>query len=133
MSKTTLRKRIALIAVSALGFGLMSAAPSSAAAGELFLSSQIAVIDITKPTTAAAGSTAAFTIKSSTGAVVTQDGTVKDSWLIRAAITSAPAGGISQFTGATTVASATRLKVVFVDICFLSISRSEEFPPVGFG
>jgi hypothetical protein len=26
-----------------------------------------------------------------------------------------------------------RLKVVFVDICFLSISRSEEFPPVGFG
>jgi hypothetical protein len=25
------------------------------------------------------------------------------------------------------------LKVVFVDICFLSISRSEEFPPVGFG
>jgi hypothetical protein len=25
------------------------------------------------------------------------------------------------------------LKVVFVDICFLSISRSREFPPVGFG
>ncbi len=34
---------------------------------------------------------------------------------------------------AATVASAMRLKVVFVDICFLSISRSEEFPPVGFG
>jgi hypothetical protein len=34
---------------------------------------------------------------------------------------------------AATVTSATRLKVVFVDICFLSISRSEEFPPVGFG
>jgi hypothetical protein len=32
-----------------------------------------------------------------------------------------------------TATSATRLKVVFVDICFLSISRSEEFPPVGFG
>jgi trimeric autotransporter adhesin len=108
MSTKTLRKRIALVAVSALGFGLMSAAPSSAAAGELFLSNQIAVIDITKPTTAAAGSTAAFTIKSSTGAVVTQDGTVKDSWLIRAAITSAPAGGISQFTGATTVATIIR-------------------------
>jgi hypothetical protein len=34
---------------------------------------------------------------------------------------------------AATVASAMRLKVVFVDICFLSISRSREFPPVGFG
>jgi hypothetical protein len=32
-----------------------------------------------------------------------------------------------------TATSATRLKVVFVDICFLSISRSGEFPPVGFG
>jgi hypothetical protein len=32
-----------------------------------------------------------------------------------------------------TATSAMRLKVVFVDICFLSISRSEEFPPVGFG
>jgi hypothetical protein len=34
---------------------------------------------------------------------------------------------------ADTVTSAMRLKVVFVDICFLSISRSEEFPPLGFG
>jgi hypothetical protein len=32
-----------------------------------------------------------------------------------------------------TATSATRLKVVFVDICFLSISRSREFPPIGFG
>jgi hypothetical protein len=32
-----------------------------------------------------------------------------------------------------TATSATRLKVVFVDICFLSISRSREFPPLGFG
>jgi len=32
-----------------------------------------------------------------------------------------------------TATSAMRLKVVFVDICFLSISRSREFPPVGFG
>jgi len=29
---------------------------------------------------------------------------------------------------AATVASAMRLKVVFVDICFLSISRTKEFP-----
>jgi hypothetical protein len=33
---------------------------------------------------------------------------------------------------AATVTSATRLKVVFVDICFLSISRSREFPWFGF-
>jgi hypothetical protein len=32
-----------------------------------------------------------------------------------------------------TATSAMRLKVVFVDICFLSISRSREFPPLGFG
>jgi hypothetical protein len=34
---------------------------------------------------------------------------------------------------AATVASAMRLKVVFVDICFLSISRDWEFPKLGFG
>jgi len=33
---------------------------------------------------------------------------------------------------AATVTSAMRLKVVFVDICFLSISRSREFLPFGF-
>jgi hypothetical protein len=32
-----------------------------------------------------------------------------------------------------TATSATRLKVVFVDICFLSISRDLEFPELGFG
>ena len=34
---------------------------------------------------------------------------------------------------ADTATSAMRLRSVFVDICFLSISRSREFPPVGFG
>jgi hypothetical protein len=34
---------------------------------------------------------------------------------------------------ADTATSEMRLRSVFVDICFLSISRSEEFPPVGFG
>jgi hypothetical protein len=33
---------------------------------------------------------------------------------------------------AATVTSAMRLKVVFVDICFLSISRTREFLPFGF-
>jgi hypothetical protein len=32
---------------------------------------------------------------------------------------------------ATTATSATRLKVVFVDICFLSISQDQEFPELG--
>jgi hypothetical protein len=34
---------------------------------------------------------------------------------------------------AATATSAMRLKVVFVDICFLSISRSWAFPTLGFG
>jgi hypothetical protein len=34
---------------------------------------------------------------------------------------------------AATATSATRLKVVFVDICFLSISQDQEFPGLGFG
>jgi hypothetical protein len=33
---------------------------------------------------------------------------------------------------AATVTSAMRLKVVFVDICFLSISQDQEFPVLGF-
>jgi hypothetical protein len=32
-----------------------------------------------------------------------------------------------------TATSATRLKVVFVDICFLSFSRDRESPDLGFG
>jgi hypothetical protein len=34
---------------------------------------------------------------------------------------------------AATATSEIRLLSVFIDICFLSISRSREFPPVGFG
>jgi hypothetical protein len=51
--------------------------------------------------------------------------------------------GETAFAGATevntpkpreaTATSAMRLKVVFVDICFLSISRDQEFPALGFG
>jgi hypothetical protein len=53
-----------------------------------------------------------------------------------AAFEAAVAGATEERTPkpkAATATSATRLKVVFVDICFLSISRSEEFPPLGFG
>jgi hypothetical protein len=52
------------------------------------------------------------------------------------AVTPAVAGATEDKTPkpkAATATSAMRLKVVFVDICFLSISRSREFPPVGFG
>jgi hypothetical protein len=34
---------------------------------------------------------------------------------------------------ADTATSAMRLRSVFVDICFLSISRDQEFPALGFG
>jgi hypothetical protein len=34
---------------------------------------------------------------------------------------------------AATATSEIRLKVVFVDICFLSFSREQEFPALGFG
>jgi hypothetical protein len=34
---------------------------------------------------------------------------------------------------AATATSAMRWKVVFVDICFLSISQDQEFPDLGFG
>jgi hypothetical protein len=43
------------------------------------------------------------------------------------------AADIKPKPNAETATSAMRLRSVFVDICFLSISRSEEFPPVGFG
>jgi hypothetical protein len=34
---------------------------------------------------------------------------------------------------ADTATSAMRLRSVFVDICFLSISQNQEFPDLGFG
>ena len=40
--------------------------------------------------------------------------------------------GVLTSVAPATATSATRLKVVFVDICFLSISRDREFPVLGF-
>jgi hypothetical protein len=53
---------------------------------------------------------------------------------VAAALIAAPAGttDTKPKPNADTATSAMRLRSVFVDICFLSISRSEEFPPVGF-
>jgi hypothetical protein len=52
-----------------------------------------------------------------------------------AAAFSAALAGVTEVNtpkpNAATVTSATRLKVVFVDICFLSISQDQEFPNLG--
>jgi hypothetical protein len=63
MSTKTLRKRIALVAVSALGFGLISAAPSSAA-NEIAISSVVA-----SNGAPAAGSSITLTVTGAAGAV----------------------------------------------------------------
>ena len=102
MSTKTTFKRIALVAVAALGFGMLSVVPSQAADGE------IEVTVGTVPTTKEA--------KSDVFAVADAGATEVNTPKPKAA----------------TVTSATRLKVVFVDICFLSISRSREFPSFGF-
>ena len=110
MSTKTTFKRIALVAVASLGFGVLSTAPSFAAAGDITMT-----YDFT-----ATGSTAIPTVGS---AVVIP-------------ITLATSSVTTDATGATatlTATSAMRLKVVFVDICFLSISRVREFPNLGFG
>jgi hypothetical protein len=54
---------------------------------------------------------------------------------VLAVVSAAVAGATEDKTpnpNAATVTSAMRLKVVFVDICFLSISRTREFPSFGF-
>ena len=93
MSTKTTFKRVALVAVAALGLSLVAVAPASAA------------------TSAATSVTA-----QAYGPTRVGQGT-----LVRFAIAHA----------ATTATSATRLKVVFVDILFLSVSRSREFPSFG--
>jgi hypothetical protein len=60
--------------------------------------------------------------------------TVIDEVLSENEVAAADAGDTDVITPkpkAATVTSAMRLKVVFVDICFLSISRTEEFPQFG--
>jgi hypothetical protein len=55
--------------------------------------------------------------------------------MIEGVRSTAVAGATEEITPrpkAATATSATRLIVVFVDICFLSISRSREFPSFGF-
>jgi len=63
MSTTTLRKRIALVAVSALGFGVLSVvAPSSASAAES-TSAMVGAVAITAPGTGRVGNPLSSTVK----------------------------------------------------------------------
>jgi 5-hydroxyisourate hydrolase-like protein (transthyretin family) len=98
MSTKTTFKRVALVAVASLGFGMLSVAPSSATAGDAATNASIASITVTNPTTPSVGATAAFTIAVTNATTIAA--ATADTYAIRAKITSAPAGGLSAFTGA---------------------------------
>jgi hypothetical protein len=105
MSTKTLRKRIALVAVSALGFGLVSAAPSNAAAAD---NGEVTAVASTAATanTYAVGQAQTFTATVTTSSV---DAT--DNVDIKAMITAAPV--TSNFTIDAT--SATNILGVEID------------------
>jgi len=94
MSTKTLRKRIALVAVSAMGFGLMSAAPSSAAVDEAGVG-YITAISLAKTSATSSGinnevtvtATATFPIQAAPGTGDTQ--TIE----FRGALISTPSNG----------------------------------------
>jgi hypothetical protein len=94
MSTKTLRKRIALVAVSAMGFGLMSAAPSSAAV-DASGAGYITAISLAKTSATSSGinnkvtvtATATFPIQAAPGAGDTQ--TIE----FRGALISTPSNG----------------------------------------
>ena len=93
MSTKTTLKRIALVAVSALGFGVMTAiAPANAASTDV--------------TAVVAGTSAPARVGVASGATEV----------------------IKPKPKAETATSAMRLRVVFVDICFLSIVDPRAFP-----
>ena len=105
MSTKTTFKRIALVAVAALGLGVLSVAPSSATVSALTVTdvpvvvSDETVVEVSCVVAPAAPAVTVVEIG------VACDGTTD--------ITPRPK--------AATATSATRLNVVFVDICFLSI------------
>jgi trimeric autotransporter adhesin len=113
MSTKTLRKRIALVAVSALGFGLVSAAPSSAAATANFVvvagestvygtTSAAAVTDLKYTASAATDATSTITI---TPTIVSQP--VSGGVTVGQAGANSVGATISSPAGTTTAASAT--------------------------
>jgi hypothetical protein len=86
MSTTTNFKRIALVAVAALGLGVLSSVPSNAA---------INADTLTMSTTAAAQTTNETYTSASAVATVSFFGAQNDSMSITAALTAAPAGNTS--------------------------------------
>ena len=106
--KTISLKKVAVVAVASLGFGLTSVVPANAANNNDTVVSLAAdgVISVTNSTTpATAGAATAFTI-AATPAVNIVAGTT-DTYKIKAVITSAPTGGISGFTGSAAGIAAT--------------------------
>jgi trimeric autotransporter adhesin len=97
MSTKTLRKRIALVAVSALGFGLLSVAPSSAANRSVGDVKSLALAASASPT---AGSEVTVT-STYTMAQVTDHGNVGgDTVILMGSLTSVPSGGATAITAA---------------------------------
>jgi len=99
MSTKTLRKRIALVAVSALGFGVISTAPSSAAEGA---TSVVTSITLTASTaTPGVNATTTITPKVFHGV----SATAADTITIRGTVLSKPAGSVGTFatTAGTTI------------------------------
>ena len=86
---------------------------------------------IDTPRSGVATTPTAVTVTDSTPATMLPFEIVSDEATVAAAFTGATE--TRPKPNADTATSAMRLRSVFVDICFLSISRSEEFPPVGFG
>ena len=175
MSTKTTFKRVALVTVAALGFGLLTSVSSNAAITSSFAlntTSQTVVgggaagdtptalirIDVTSDTLNG-GLAASETITAAVTGVPTSvtAGPLKVTKMVDSTPTRRALPAIAAETevvsppavpekppaaleGATesipkpkaaTVTSATRLKVVFVDICFLSISQDQEFPELG--
>ena len=95
MSTKTLRKRIALVAVAALGFGLMSAAPSSAANTGIGTLSGIALASSATPT---AGATVTVTATYTTAARAASGNA--DTIAIVGILSAVPSGGATAVTAA---------------------------------
>jgi len=102
MSTKTTFKRIALVAVASLGFGVLSVAPSNAAADPALYSLSFAAGATTASSTIAAGDSATVAVSSS---FYTSD--VFDSLTIKAITTAVPAGGSYSSTRLVLVDSST--------------------------
>jgi hypothetical protein len=97
--KTISLKKVSAVAVASLGFGLLSVVPANAASNNnsIVPNASVSTIQVTAPTSPTAGAAATFTIGVTTAANIV--GGTTDTFKIKAAITSAPTGGISAFTG----------------------------------